>query len=343
MGQGTTFKIKIPLTLAIIPALIVTSGGDRYAIPQGSLLELVRLEGAEAHRGIEMLYDVPVYRLRGNLLPLVYLNSELQLEDTTLAAGTTTTDEDTINIVVLQADDYQFGLVVDAMNDTQEIVVKPLGKPLKEISTFAGATILGYGKVALMDTTKSQPGKSATLEAQNTEQVEVTKGKLVHDNSTEAQLKLLLDTLKAAKNGDFTVRLPVNKNGLSEIAEVFNQWVSLNEKFASEIVQVSKMVGEEGKLTERVSLGAANGLWATSIDSINTLINNLTKPTTEAERVLSAIAQGDLSQKIALTVEGRPLKPDGYLFLGGGETTINLDDSFKRVQFNKTVCYRLHP
>ena len=150
LGQGTTFKIKIPLTLAIIPALIVTSGGDRYAIPQGSLLELVRLEGDGARRGIEMLYDVPVYRLRGNLLPLVYLNRELQLEDTAVAAGTTTTDEDTINIVVLQADDYSFGLVVDTINDTQEIVVKPLGKLLKEISTFAGATILGDGRVALI-------------------------------------------------------------------------------------------------------------------------------------------------------------------------------------------------
>lgn len=99
LGLGTTFKIKIPLTLAIIPALIVTSKDDRYAIPQGSLLELVRLEGEQARKGIEMLYDVPVYRLRGNLLPLVYLNHEMQLDD----AGTGTTNEETINIVVLQA------------------------------------------------------------------------------------------------------------------------------------------------------------------------------------------------------------------------------------------------
>ncbi len=144
VGQGTSLKIKIPLTLAIIPALIVTSGGDRYAIPQVSLLELVRLEGDQARRGIEKIHGAPVYRLRGNLLPLVYLNQQLRVEDTA------SLDRDTVNIVVLQADDRQFGLVVEAINDTEEIVVKPLGKQLKGIPVFAGATIMGDGRVALI-------------------------------------------------------------------------------------------------------------------------------------------------------------------------------------------------
>ena len=142
LGQGTIFKIKIPLTLAIIPALIVISGGNRFAIPQASLQELVRLEG-QAVNAIEMLYDVPVYRLRGKILPLVYLNRELQIQKTT-------TDEETIEIVVINTDDYQFGLVVDRIEDTQDIVVKPLGKQLKDINIYAGATILGDGKVALI-------------------------------------------------------------------------------------------------------------------------------------------------------------------------------------------------
>ena len=81
VGHGTTLKIKIPLTLAIIPALIVTSGGDRYAIPQVSLLELVRLEGEQARKGIEKIHGAAVYRLRGNLLPLVNLNHELCVEE----------------------------------------------------------------------------------------------------------------------------------------------------------------------------------------------------------------------------------------------------------------------
>jgi two-component system chemotaxis sensor kinase CheA len=142
-GQGTTVKMKIPLTLAIIPALTVTSGGDRYAIPQVSLLELVRLEGEQAVGGIEQFHGAPVYRLRGHLLPVVYLDQQLQVEAEGRGPGE-------LNIVVLQADDRQFGLVVDEIHDTEEIVVKPLQKQLKGIGIFAGATIMGDGKVALI-------------------------------------------------------------------------------------------------------------------------------------------------------------------------------------------------
>jgi two-component system, chemotaxis family, sensor kinase CheA len=145
-GVGTTVRMKIPLTLAIIPALIVTSGGDRYAIPQISLLELVRLEGEDALKGIELIQGIPVYRLRGRLLPLVYLNRELKVE----RSSEETVTEAAIRIVVLQADERQFGLVVDEINDTEEIVVKPLGKQLKGIKAFAGSTIMGDGRVALI-------------------------------------------------------------------------------------------------------------------------------------------------------------------------------------------------
>jgi len=146
-GHGSTVRMKIPLTLAIIPALIVTSAGDRYAIPQVSLLELVRLEGEQARKGIELVNGAPVHRLRGRLLPLVYLNRELKVDETSLHGDKT---ERVTSIVVLQADDRQFGLVVDEINDTEEIVVKPLSKQLKSINTFAGATIMGDGKVALI-------------------------------------------------------------------------------------------------------------------------------------------------------------------------------------------------
>ncbi|MBZ5663317.1 MAG: chemotaxis protein CheW [Acidobacteriia bacterium] len=272
LGRGTTVRVKIPLTLAIIPALVVTYGGDRYAIPQVSLLELVRLEADEVGKGIELVHGAPVYRLRGRLLPLVYLSRELSatgvqgqgvghqstnsaskwqmldfsqarvkhqhwlarlrevLDDKTsmtaqqagshteCALGkwlysiglknygnlaeihlveTTHTEfhglvakilslKDqgnqaeaeqafrqlgplstkiialltelekkvlynlSVNIVVLQADDRQFGLVVDEINDTEEIVVKPLRKQLKTVKTFAGSSIMGDGKVALI-------------------------------------------------------------------------------------------------------------------------------------------------------------------------------------------------
>ena len=144
-GKGTTVKIKIPLTLAIIPALMVTSGGERFAIPQVSLLELVRMESSESGRGIEMVHGAPVYRLRGRLLPLVYLNRELQLTPHGVHAN-----QDCANIVVLQADGHEFGLVVDEITDTEEIVVKPLGKQLKGIPAYSGATIMGDGRVALI-------------------------------------------------------------------------------------------------------------------------------------------------------------------------------------------------
>jgi len=146
-GKGTTVKIKIPLTLAIIPALMVTSGGERFAIPQVSLLELVRMETGESGKGIEMVHGAPVYRLRGRLLPLVYLNRELRLSD---AAGIQKAQGPAANIVVVQADGQEFGLVVDEITDTEEIVVKPLGKQLKGVTAYSGATIMGDGRVALI-------------------------------------------------------------------------------------------------------------------------------------------------------------------------------------------------
>jgi two-component system chemotaxis sensor kinase CheA len=143
-GAGTMVKMKIPLTLAIIPALLVTSGGERFAIPQVNLLELVRIEEQNVEKCLERVQGAPVYRLRGQLLPLVNLSEELKLEreKSDMDGG--------VNIIVLQADARQFGLVVDRVNDTEEIVVKPLNKQLKSIHAFAGATILGDGRVALI-------------------------------------------------------------------------------------------------------------------------------------------------------------------------------------------------
>lgn len=146
VGRGTTLRLKIPLTLAIIPALTVTSAGDRYAIPQVNLLELVRLEGEQARTRIEDFQGVPVYRLRGNLLPLVYLDAQFG----TAAIRQDRPENFEVNIVVLQADDRAFGLIVDAIHDTEEIVVKPLQKLLKGIGVYTGATIMGDGKVALI-------------------------------------------------------------------------------------------------------------------------------------------------------------------------------------------------
>ncbi len=264
-GKGTTVRVKIPLTLAIIPALIASCSGERFAIPQVSLSELVRLDAEETGKGIELVHGAPVYRLRGRLLPLVYLSQTLKaetnggarqasrgeipdfaaardkhhqwlsrlqavldgkltmsveqagsarecalgkwlygtglkeykaivamctLEQThqkfhetvreVVAAKANGDDKhaelvlenvaelsskviellvevearaielQNVNIVVLQAENREFGLVVDDILDTEEIVVKPLGKQLKGISAYSGATIMGDGRVALI-------------------------------------------------------------------------------------------------------------------------------------------------------------------------------------------------
>jgi two-component system, chemotaxis family, sensor kinase CheA len=146
-GRGTTIKIKIPLTLAIVRAVIVQSSGKRFAIPQVSIQELVRLDEDAVHSAIEQVHGVPVYRIRGRLLPLVYLSKELKLSPIAFAVQK---QSKAANIVVLQADDHLFGLVVDEINDSEEIVVKPLSNQLKGTKVFAGATIMGDGKVALI-------------------------------------------------------------------------------------------------------------------------------------------------------------------------------------------------
>ncbi len=180
-GQGTTVKIKIPLTLAIIPGLVVMSGGERFVIPQVSLLELVRLEGEAGRKMIERIHGTPVYRRRGSLLPIAYLNEALQLP---FDPG----GRDVINIVVLQAEDRQFGLVVDSINDTQEIVVKPLGKQLKGLTSYAGATIMGDGKVALILDVLGVGLKSGVL----SESRESHRGEhKVADSNTDRQTLLL--------------------------------------------------------------------------------------------------------------------------------------------------------
>lgn len=142
-GKGTSVRVSIPLTLAIVPALIVRCRNERFAIPQVSVLELVGLDGGSCP-AIELVYGTSVYRLRGKLLPLLYLDRELQIA--TPSTGSATMG----SIVVLQANGRQFGLVVDDILDTEEIVVKPLAEQFKSIAAYSGATIMGDGRIALI-------------------------------------------------------------------------------------------------------------------------------------------------------------------------------------------------
>ncbi|HLG86553.1 MAG TPA: hybrid sensor histidine kinase/response regulator [Alphaproteobacteria bacterium] len=145
-GHGSTFTIKIPLTLAIVSALIVEVAGDRYAIPQTAVVELVRATeaGTGEHR-IERLKGAPVLRLRDRLLPLVGLESLLKLERADNEVAPTERF-----VVVTQVGVQAFGMIVDRVFDTEEIVVKPVAPVVRQVSTFSGNTILGDGSVIMI-------------------------------------------------------------------------------------------------------------------------------------------------------------------------------------------------
>ncbi len=140
-------------------------------------------------------------------------------------------------------------------------------------------------------------------------------------------LRKLLEALKSVKKGDFSVRLPSKGNGvMREIAEVFNDFVHTNEAVTKEFVRVGRIVGREGKMTMRASLGPSEGAWTKVIESYNSLIGDLMQPITEVARVISAVARGDLSQKIPLETAGRSIKGE---FLRIGKTVNTMVDQLR--------------
>ena len=156
-GRGTTCRLRIPLTLAIVPTLTVECAGDRYAIPQVNLLELVALDAERAAAGIEYVGGAPVHRLRGTLLPLVHLADVLGVESDRADGH--------VLIAVLQAEGKRFGLIIDRVLSTEEIVVKPLAAGLKSLGTYSGATILGDGRVALILDVQALARRALSAEA----------------------------------------------------------------------------------------------------------------------------------------------------------------------------------
>jgi two-component system chemotaxis sensor kinase CheA len=144
-GKGTTLRLRIPLTLAIIPALIVRSVNQSFALPQGALSELVHVPPEQAAQAIKWMEGAPLYLLRGKLLPLVFLDRLLVPG----GAHKHATERDSF-IAVLDADGRRFGLVVDGLADPEEIVVKPLSAVLKGIGLYSGATVLGNADLALI-------------------------------------------------------------------------------------------------------------------------------------------------------------------------------------------------
>jgi two-component system chemotaxis sensor kinase CheA len=142
-GRGTTFVIKIPLTLAIVSALIVEAGGERFAVPQISVVELVRTGRGSEHK-IEDIHNTPVLRLRNRLLPLTSLRGQLKLGADDFG------EKDDRFIIATKVGNFSFGIIVDKVFDTEEIVVKPVSSLLRNITLFSGNTILGDGSVIMI-------------------------------------------------------------------------------------------------------------------------------------------------------------------------------------------------
>jgi two-component system chemotaxis sensor kinase CheA len=244
LGSGTTVKMKIPLTLAIVPGLVVHSAGKRFVIPQVSLVELVLIDDDQTRNGIEMVHGTPVYRLRGRLLPLAYLDKVLNLAKSCDGA---TAESKTMNMVVLQAENRQFGLMVDEIRDTEEIVVKPLGRRLKSIKAFAGATIMGDGKVALILDVLSVAQKAGIVSQHEDRTLASTEAES-HDNANDKQTFLIF-----AGPDDARMALPLDKLArleefpASKVEKSGTQWVIQYREKILPLLQLNLLLEERRK------------------------------------------------------------------------------------------------
>jgi len=185
VGRGTRITVRLPLTLAIMPSLIVAAGKQRFAIPQANICELVRLRAGDTTRRIETLKNAEVLRLRGTLLPLVRLNRVLSTSPVTASADATDSAHST-SIVVVESAGRRYGLVVDHLHDSEEIVVKPLGRHMRSVQVLAGATVLGDGQVALI-----LDIAGVASQAELTQTAESTASTETHSEQTETISTLL--------------------------------------------------------------------------------------------------------------------------------------------------------
>ena len=233
VGEGTRLRLIIPLTLAIVPALLIRSERDFFAIPQVKLLELIRVDLDENTKSIDKLQGQYVYRLRGDLLPLIDLGSLLKRDNKNLG------QRKIFNIVVLKTEGHSYGLVVDEICDTADIVVKPLSQFLKKINVFSGATIMGDGNVALI------------LDIQG---VAETSG--AHRVSMNKDFKTHIMTQAKVFNEDMTEYLffKLNQKGLYSIPLILVHRLEEFDMSEIEISGIEKMVKYRGTLLPLIDL-----------------------------------------------------------------------------------------
>src|SRR6185437_6831937 len=179
-NKGTKFVIRIPLTLAIADALIVETGGERFALPQLAVLELVMVSPNSEHR-LEHVNGADLLRLRDRLLPVLHLDSALDIESKS--------DGERYYVLILQAGGQKFGLAVDRVLDTEEIVIKPVAPILKDLPIYAGNTILGDGRVVMILDTN---GLAARISSTAADKARADEEKAVSVAQTGAALERVL-------------------------------------------------------------------------------------------------------------------------------------------------------
>ena len=315
VGFGTTIKIKIPLTLAIIPALIVTCDGDRYAIPQVNLLELVRLDAEKTRNSIEWIQGSPVYRLRGRLLPLVKLRHELGIAPETALSG-----DEVTNIVVLRAEDRHFGLVVDRINDCEEIVVKPLSMQLKNVPVYSGTTIMGDGRVALILDVMGLAHSAHVISG--------VRDRTVHDssdrsNNKESQIQTLL-VLGVGTDRRFALPIGqvtrLEKIAFDTVERADHQEVVQYRGEILPLIRLSDTLGVESHIEQPALMdvvvyteaGRSVGLVVDQIvDIVETELVN-TRPAQRAGLIQSAVIQGHVTDLLDLPAVIRMVDPSFF-------------------------------
>ncbi len=250
-GAGTTIKLKIPLTLAIVPALIVRCGLGKFAVPQVKLEELVRVDQSSADNHIEILHGTPVYRLRGNILPLVDLNRVLKGNGGDSQPDPAKYKDAIVNIAVLNAEQFSFGLIIDEIQDSADIVVKPLTRLMKSLQVYSGATILGDGSVALILDVLGI-SKVANLKAEKIREV-------TGDQKAKENIRLLADAQ------DFLL-VKVNATARHALAMAY---VNRLEEFKSSEVEYSgnqRLVRYRDSILPLISANQQLGLPDTTVD-----------------------------------------------------------------------------
>src|SRR5919107_3330722 len=183
------------------------------------------------------------------------------------------------------------------------------------------ASLVRGGRLAATKTAESAPRRATPEKANGAERTATEQPSAANGAGADpAVLEEILEALVAARDGDFSRRLSRRRRGLlGEIGTAYNELVTMNARMEKELARMRRVIGREGRMDQRASLGSAGGGWESSVESLNALIDDLVRPTTEVASVLEAVADGDLDRKMALTIEGQPVKGE-FLRIG---TTVN--------------------